>query len=225
MNCRARSRAATRIWCFISITSHAPMVGRARPSGTLAPFAPGWRTAGWRAFSRTGCTSSSASLSPTITAWVPRSASSIWPDDCSMRLSITHSTRYCYRRPATGAIQILRVTPRNHDGQYIVHWRIDLSRDCWLHQHEDAFGNVTHTFTTDGPIQELAVTAEGEVETRDTEGIIRDSVERFPPSLFLRQTALTSADENIASFTAACREESGEEQLELLHVLLERLHE
>lgn len=142
-----------------------------------------------------------------------------------MRLSITHSTRYCYRRPATGAIQILRVTPRNHDGQYIVHWRIDVSRDCWLHQHEDAFGNVTHTFTTDGPIQELAVTAEGEVETRDTEGIVRDSVERFPPSLYLRQTALTSADESIASFTAACREESGDEQLKLLHLLLERLHE
>ena len=55
-----------------------------------------------------------------------------------MRLSITHSTRYCYRRPATGAIQILRVTPRNHDGQYIAHWRIDVSRDCWLHQHEEA---------------------------------------------------------------------------------------
>jgi len=101
-----------------------------------------------------------------------------------------------------------------------------VSRDCWLHQHEDAFGNITHAFTTDGPIQELAVTAEGEVETRDTEGIIRGSVERFPPGLYLRQTALTSVDENIANFTAACREESGaEERLHLLHVLLDRLNE
>ena len=143
-----------------------------------------------------------------------------------MRLHITHSTRYCYRRPATGAIQILRLTPRNHDGQYIAHWRIDVSRDCWLHQHEDAFGNITHAFTTDGPIQELAVTAEGEVETRDTEGIIRGSVERFPPGLYLRQTALTSVDENIANFAAACREQSTEEdRLALLHALLDRLNE
>ncbi|HEY7242700.1 MAG TPA: transglutaminase family protein [Xanthobacteraceae bacterium] len=142
-----------------------------------------------------------------------------------MRLSIAHCTRYRYRRPATGAIQILRLTPRNHDGQYIAHWRIDVSRDCWLHQHEDAFGNITHVFTADGPIQELAVTAQGEVETRDTEGIIRGGVERFPPSLYLRQTALTSVDEAIANFTAACRDESGEDRLELLHLLLERLHE
>ncbi len=142
-----------------------------------------------------------------------------------MRLHITHCTSYRYRRPATGAIQILRLTPRNHDGQYIAHWRIDVSRDCWLHQHEDAFGNITHVFTADGPLEELAVTAEGEVETRDTQGIVRGSVERFPPGLYLRQTALTSVGDEIAAFTALCREESGEDRLELLHVLLERLHE
>ncbi len=142
-----------------------------------------------------------------------------------MRLHITHCTSYRYRRPATGAIQILRLTPRNHDGQYIAHWRIDVSRDCWLHQHEDAFGNITHVFTADGPLDELAVTAEGEVETRDTQGIVRGSVERFPPGLYLRQTALTSVGDEIAAFTALCREESGEDRLELLHVLLERLHE
>ena len=35
---------------------------------------------------------------------------------------------------------------------------------------------------------------EGEVETRDTQGIVRGAVERFPPSLYLRETALTSPD-------------------------------
>jgi transglutaminase-like putative cysteine protease len=142
-----------------------------------------------------------------------------------MRLRITHLTKYCYRRPATSAIQILRLTPRNHDGQYIAEWRIDVSRDCWLHQHEDAFGNVTHAFTAEGPLEELAVTAEGEVETRDTQGMVGGSVERFPPSLYLRQTALTTADESIASFSAACREKAADEPIRLLHRLLERLHE
>ena len=51
-----------------------------------------------------------------------------------------HATR---RRPS-GVTQMLRLTPRNHDGQYVVNWRIDLSEDCQLHQHEDAFGNIIH---------------------------------------------------------------------------------
>ena len=37
------------------------------------------------------------------------------------------------------------------------------------------------------------VTVEGEVETRDTHGIVRGTVERFPPSLYLRETAADRA--------------------------------
>ena len=37
-----------------------------------------------------------------------------------MRLRISHLTSYRYQTPATGVIQTLRLTPRNHDGQYVV---------------------------------------------------------------------------------------------------------
>ena len=111
-----------------------------------------------------------------------------------MRLRISHRTSYRYQMPATGVIQMLRLTPRNHDGQHVARWRIDLSADCRLDQQEDAFGNITHTFTAEGPLHDLTVTAEGEVEMRDTKGVVRGTVERFPPSLYLRQTSLTAAD-------------------------------
>ena len=68
-----------------------------------------------------------------------------------MRLSISHKTTYHYVPPATRVIQVLRLTPRNHDGQYVASWRIDVSADCRLDQHEDAFGNITHAFAADGP--------------------------------------------------------------------------
>ena len=100
-----------------------------------------------------------------------------------MRLRISHSTTYHYETPAASVIQMLRLTPRNHDGQYVADWRIDVSTDCWLHQHEDAFGNITHAFTAGGSFREFSVTVEGEVETRDSQGIMRGTVERFPPSL------------------------------------------
>jgi transglutaminase-like putative cysteine protease len=122
-------------------------------------------------------------------------------------------------------IQMLRLTPRNHDGQYVARWRIDVSTDCRLDQHEDAFGNLTHAFSTEGPFSELAVTVEGEVETRDTQGIMRGTVERFPPSLYLRTTALTTPDAGIAAFAAASRDATDGNVLNLLHHMLERLHD
>ena len=81
-----------------------------------------------------------------------------------MRIRISHATTYHYDTPPTGVTQLLRLTPRNHEGQYIVYWRVDLSEDCLLHQHEDAFGNIMHSFTAEGPFNELSVAVEGEVD-------------------------------------------------------------
>jgi transglutaminase-like putative cysteine protease len=142
-----------------------------------------------------------------------------------MRLRISHLTNYQYETPAIGVIQILRLTPRNHDTQYVTRWRMDLSTDCWLHQHEDAFGNITHAFTALGPFREITISVEGEVETRDVHGISRGTVERFPPTLYLRETPLTGADASIATMAAACRDASGDDVLKSLHLMVERLHE
>jgi transglutaminase-like putative cysteine protease len=142
-----------------------------------------------------------------------------------MRIRVSHLTTYRYGTPATSVIQTLRLTPRNHDGQYVTYWRIDVSADCRLNQHEDAFGNITHAFTAEGPFSELRVQVEGEVETRDTQGIICGAVERFPPSLFLRETALTAPDASLAAFATTVRDAAGDDTLKLLHHLLEQLHD
>ncbi len=143
-----------------------------------------------------------------------------------MRIRISHATTYHYDTPPNGVTQTLRLTPRNFDGQYVVNWRLDLSGDCQLHQHEDAFGNITHTFTADGPFDELKVEVEGLVETQDTHGIVTGSPERFPESLFLRDTPLTTADSAISDFAEASREAVGAnaDPLVLLHRLLSDLH-
>jgi transglutaminase-like putative cysteine protease len=141
-----------------------------------------------------------------------------------MRLRIVHSTVYRYDPPATGAIQVLRLTPRNHDGQYVVRWRIDVFPDARLAAHEDAFGNLTHVFTADGPLDELRVEVDGEVETQNSDGVVRGTVERFPSSLFLRDTALTQADAAICQFAQTIRAAGPGEVLGELHALLDRLH-
>jgi transglutaminase-like putative cysteine protease len=141
-----------------------------------------------------------------------------------MRIHIAHSSVYRYDPPAAGVIQVLRLTPRNHEGQYIVGWRIDVRPDAYLAAHEDAFGNITHVFTADGPLGELRVEVDGQIETQNTNGVVRGTVEPFPPSLFLRDTALTQADTAIHDFAAEIRAASGGDVLAELHGLLDRLH-
>ena len=77
-----------------------------------------------------------------------------------MRLRIAHSIVHRYEPPAAGVIQVLRLTPRNHEGQYVIDWRIDVSGDTRLNAHEDAFGNLTHVFAADGPFAELSINVE-----------------------------------------------------------------
>jgi transglutaminase-like putative cysteine protease len=142
-----------------------------------------------------------------------------------MRIHIQHETIYQYERPAAGLIQTLRLTPRNHDGQYVIDWRIEVSEDSRLAEHEDAFGNITHTFTVDGPVDELRVLVQGEVDTQDTNGIVRGTIERFPASLYLRETPLTGADAAITAFANEALGKAGTDELKLLHVLLSNIKE
>jgi transglutaminase-like putative cysteine protease len=140
-----------------------------------------------------------------------------------MRIRVRHDTHYHYDHPAKSVIQLVRLTPRNHEGQHIVYWRIDISSDCRLRASEDAFGNIVHDFTAEGPIEELTIKVEGEVDTFDTHSILRGASERLPPELFLRETPLTATPAEGRNFAvAATRSHHGD--LDKMHALLGAVH-
>ena len=142
-----------------------------------------------------------------------------------MRLNIRHQTAYRYATPPHRAIEVLRLTPRGHNGQYIAAWHIDVDRDCRLDRSTDAFGNLMHEFTLDGPIEALTIVAEGSVETVDTAGVLSGQVERFPPILYLRDTALTASDPMIRDFADEVAAQAGSDRLGLMHALMEAMSE
>ncbi|MGV8839235.1 MAG: transglutaminase family protein [Bauldia sp.] len=141
-----------------------------------------------------------------------------------MRLRITHQTAYRYATPAASVIQILRMSPRSHDGQFVIDWRVELDRDAGLQQTKDAFGNTVHSFALAGPLESLTVVASGEVETDDTAGVVRGQVERFPPTVFLRDTRLTEADDAIRAFAAEVAAGT-RDRLDALHRLNGAIHD
>jgi transglutaminase-like putative cysteine protease len=137
-----------------------------------------------------------------------------------MRLRILHETAYHYASPANRAIQILRLTPRGHDGQFVINWRLDIDRDCRLQASTDPFGNRVHSFTVAGPLDGLVITAEGEVETADMNGLVRDQVERVPAGVFLRETPLTAPDIGICALAEEIAKAAGPNPLDVFHALM-----
>jgi transglutaminase-like putative cysteine protease len=141
-----------------------------------------------------------------------------------MRIRIAYDTRYAYERQARAIGQVLRVTPRNSDGQYVANWRVDLDIDECAPMGEDAFGNLTHTLFTTRPLSHLTISVSGEVETTDTHGVLSGMVERLPPEAFLRVTPLTEADDAICTFARAAAGPENADRLTRLHDLLAAVH-
>jgi len=138
-----------------------------------------------------------------------------------MRIRVDHATTYGYERPADGVIQALRVQPRDHEGQRVANWRVDVEADGVLRARQDAFGNWLHLFAADQPLTSLTVRVVGEVEVRDMGGVV-PAAEPFAPGVFLRATPLTLPDPALHAWAA---ETPPGPVLDRLHGLMARLHE
>jgi transglutaminase-like putative cysteine protease len=141
-----------------------------------------------------------------------------------MRIRIAHETRYDYDQPAKSVLQLLRLTPREHEGQHVLHWHVELDGDYRLRAGEDALGNITHLFSAAGPLRRLVARVTGEVETQDTGGVVLGAVERFPARVFLRDTPLTEPNAELRAYASRF---AGPDKSALtrLHNLLAALHE
>jgi transglutaminase-like putative cysteine protease len=140
-----------------------------------------------------------------------------------MRIRIAHETRYDYDLPAKSVLQVLRLTPREHEGQHVLNWHVELDGDYRLRAGEDALGNITHLFSAAGPLKRLVARVTGEVETHDTGGVVFGSVERFPPQVFLRDTHLTQPDADLRDYVSRFQGPA-DRALARLHDLLAALH-
>lgn len=141
-----------------------------------------------------------------------------------MRIRVVHETLYTYEQPARGLIQVMRLTPRDHDGQHVRHWRIDTSIDGRLTAREDGFGNVVHWFTADEASDALTVRVTGEVDTDDTHGVVRGAVERLPDEFYLRESDFCTASAELQAFAEATARDGDQAPLAVLHRVLGAIH-
>ncbi|MFC0282901.1 transglutaminase N-terminal domain-containing protein [Camelimonas abortus] len=142
-----------------------------------------------------------------------------------MRIRIAHTTTYRYDQPARRLQQILRLTPRSSDSQHVRSWRVIVRPEVRLRHDEDMLGNHLLRLCLEGPTQEISISVSGEVQTSDTHGILRGVTERFPPALFLRETALARADASLRDFAREAAGAPGRNRLDVLHDLMRAIHQ
>lgn len=114
-----------------------------------------------------------------------------------MRIEIRHITTYSYDTPARYAIQALRLTPPNFDGQEVLSWSITAPGMDKRISSRDGFGNLVHLTAINTLHDGMTIEATGIVETEDTCGIVRGLDEIAPRRVFLRETAKTAPDKAI----------------------------
>ncbi len=134
-----------------------------------------------------------------------------------MRIHIRHEIAHGFQPPVRFLNATLRLTPRSHESQHVARWRVEIDGDSRIRAFDDGFGNCMHTLSMSDRTENLRILAEGVVDTFDAAGIVRATVERFPPEMFLRETALTAPDKRLREIAAAI--EAGD-RIERLHALL-----
>ncbi len=139
-----------------------------------------------------------------------------------MRLTITHKTHYDYDAPVEYALQQVRLTPVSNSQQTVLSWGVEIEGGCEQLTYRDEYGNQTSLVSVDAEADSVTLTAQGEVETLDTNGVLGRVYGPAPLWHFVQATPLTRPGREIRKLW---RQFDCDDQLASLHKLSSRIIE
>ena len=135
-----------------------------------------------------------------------------------MRLRIRHKTSFRYSAPIDYAIQLIRLTPTQHNTQGISDWSVRQEGAEALPESVDGYGNLVHMLSVDRDQAAAAVIAEGVIETSDARGRVQGIVEHLPPDFFSQATRATKVTPELAELAQAVQDTA--DPVDRLHRLM-----
>lgn len=135
-----------------------------------------------------------------------------------MRLAVSHTTRYQFSAPVEHALQRIRLTPKQTQGQTILHWNTAFENAHIELEYDDQHFNHVMLVAAEPGAREMVVRCEGEVETTDSAGIIGRHSGHLPLWSFLAQTPLTKPGTKVRALARECQA-AGSDPLMRLHEL------
>ncbi|WP_196259460.1 transglutaminase family protein [Pelagibacterium limicola] len=141
-----------------------------------------------------------------------------------MRISIRHELRYAFPEDTARAVQHVLMTPCDTKGQKVIEWSIDMPGMESAEHFTDAFGNLAHLVTQSRPENGLGILVTGIVDTSDASGVVGRLDNDPNIALFKRLTGQTRPNGNLVNRLKA-QQKAGLGRVELMHWLMNRLHE
>jgi transglutaminase-like putative cysteine protease len=122
-----------------------------------------------------------------------------------MKFQISHELNYSYDSPVRLSTQYLRLSPRDTGRQKVLEWKLETPGQAI--RTSDGFGNILHVLTLDKQVSEIWIHAGGTVETSSSIDEPTDFTGTpLSPLLFLRPTASTKAEGELAAFAETYRQ-------------------
>ncbi len=140
-----------------------------------------------------------------------------------MRLSIRHITTYAYEPTAARVALKLRLFPATLPSQTVRSWRVTVNGEEPQTRCSNGWGDEEAIWIAQDGASEVQVLAEGVVETRDVNGVLRNWKMPARPAMFLRETALTEPSPEILELAISATE--GKHGLASAHALSEAVSE
>src|SRR5579871_5180752 len=137
-----------------------------------------------------------------------------------MHLRIRHLTTYRYDPPRERCALRLKLYPSLFDGQKTIAWKVCVNGATVPALLTTGVGDRQSIWTAPGALSEVAILAEGEVETKDAAGMVRGLKDSSRPAVFLRSTPLTQPSGPISDLAGGLGDLSGVDRLHaLLHAV------
>lgn len=134
-------------------------------------------------------------------------------------LSIRHTTHYAFAQPVVHALQRLRLTPKETQGQRIIEWSMHFDNAYAELAHDDQHFNHVTLISLALGAREVTVTCEGVVETEDNAGVIGRHSGHLPLWSFLRHTPLTKPGARLRGLLREMPATESGKPLDFLHAL------
>ena len=142
-----------------------------------------------------------------------------------MKLAIRHTTHYAFAEPVAHALQRLRLTPKETQGQRIVEWTMQFENAERELEFDDQHCNTVTLIGVNAGIREVTVVCSGVVETQDHAGVIGRHSGHLPLWSFLRQTPLTRPGPRLRALLRDLPERDMSAPLGYLHALSDLIRE
>lgn len=134
-----------------------------------------------------------------------------------MRLSVRHLTTYAYETAPDRCALRLRLYPPSFETQRVIAWKVSVNGQSLAPLLTSFTGDREAIWTCAGPTEKVEIIAEGEIETKDSAGVVKGLRDSSRPGIYLRSTPLTLSSPAIEEMAAGV---TGVKTLDRLHALM-----